>query len=113
MPRCHRCGRSGGAGHAVDRSGRLFLPVEMQATFDFYAIDRNGRFGPAERKGVLPGTTPIELRLCERVAIPLRVVDDRGEPVETFGVRLHDSVDAWALAGKPIERSAHSGGVVE
>ncbi len=99
---------------SADESGRAFLGVyDPRSTFEFFASDPSGRLGPAERSHVSVGTTPIELRLTERIPVRLRVFDELGRPVEQFAVSLREPGVNRRELGPDIALALHAGGELE
>ncbi len=62
----------------TDGSGFVTWWTPASGSFGSVAVGRDGRWGRIDR--TLPVRTPVELRLASR-AVPVKVVDERGQPV--------------------------------
>ncbi|MBK8180966.1 MAG: carboxypeptidase regulatory-like domain-containing protein [Planctomycetes bacterium] len=104
----HSRGAGTGGTVPVDEAGRFeLLIVHDDSTYDLRGGDVLERFGSTLRRGVLPGTLDVELRLQRLEQFGVRVRDPEGKPVAgaRFFVSTNSRMEYPSTSAAPGEYS--------
>ena len=77
-------------GLRTDDEGRFDLTLAARSAHTFLVADPEDRWASLPLQGVEPGTVGIEARFVETPSLRVKVVDERGEPMEAFDLTLMD-----------------------